>query len=84
MQQDAVVLEGERTLRSGAAQRPNSPRKLRLAIGIDEAPDPLELLVRDIGIPAANEVRQIRGWGRLFQVDALEQTVHRVPDLGCR
>jgi hypothetical protein len=55
VEQDAVVLEGKRPLRPRAGQRRDAPRELGLAVGANEAADPLELLVGNSAVPAADE-----------------------------
>ena len=56
------------------------PASAELQYAVDEHSDPRELLVGHRGIPAAH-LRRIRR-RRRAQVDELEQTVHRIADLG--
>ena len=84
VEQDAVVLERERPLGGRALERGDACAQLRLAVRGDEGTDPLELLVGHGRVARANELGEILGHVRRAQVDALEQRVHRVSDLGGR
>ena len=60
----------------------DASRERRGAVGLDEAADQLQLLVRHVRIPAAHaiDVDELR----LFEVDRLEQAVHGVADVRAR
>ena len=83
-QENAVVLERERTLRARAGEGRDAARQVGLAVRAHEAGDPLELLVADARIPTLHERDEIVGRQRLLEVDELEQPVDGVADLGCR
>ena len=81
VQENAVVLECERTLGPCTAERRDSARELGFTVGAHEAADPFQLLLADARVPAAHEIDQVVRRQRLLQVHELEQTVDGVADL---
>src|SRR5205085_106040 len=79
VQEDAVVLECERTLGRGRRESREPRRQLGLAVAGDEAADPLELLAGSTGVPGP-DLLDVGRQGR-SEFDLLEQPVRRVADL---
>ena len=79
----AVHVEGEGPLRPHPRQRGHAPRQLRAAIGLDQGPDAVELVVAYCRVPVRHDLRQLlpRRRRRCREIDALEQPVHRVAEL---
>jgi hypothetical protein len=83
VEEDSVVLEGERPLGRRPLERGDPGGQLRVAIRADEPGDPLQLLVGRGRITRAHgfgEVVRLRR-PRIAEVEPLEQEVDAVPDL---
>jgi hypothetical protein len=83
MQQDAVLLERERTLGASTWKGCDAAGKLRRAIRVDEAGDPVELCIRRSRIPLAYrglELAPRRGTG-IVERDELQQPMDGISDL---
>jgi hypothetical protein len=78
--QHPVVLERERSLGLHVRERRDARGELGAAVGVDEVPDPLELVGRHRRVPRADDLDVGRRGRR--EVDDLEQAVDRVADLG--
>ena len=80
VEEHAVVLERERPLGLHAVEIGDARGERGGAVGLDEPPDPLDLVVRRLRVPRPHLLGIRRS--RRSRIDALEQPVHRVAELG--
>ncbi len=77
-----VDLEDERPLDAHALEPGDARGERRVAVRADVPFDVLDLALARVRVPGSDEVAQVRGNGWPGQVDALEQPVDGVAELG--